>query len=84
MHIKTLVHKVFQKTGYDFLSYTPEHFPTLKRGYLIKSENLDLVLDVGANRGDYVLALRDSGYQGRVVSFEPLSKAFKVLQQRAA
>ena len=45
--------------------------------------DIDLVLDVGARVGDYGLWLRHNGYQGRIISFEPVSTSFATLQERA-
>ena len=47
------------------------------------SERIDLLLDVGANEGQYAVRMRRAGFAGRIVSFEPLSEAFAVLERRA-
>lgn len=47
----------------------------------LKKFGIDLVLDVGANRGQFVLEIRSGGYTGHVVSFEPLSDAHNRLLQ---
>lgn len=44
----------------------------------------DMVLDVGANIGQYASALRSSGYRDAIISCEPLSDAFAHLRRRAA
>jgi len=50
---------------------------------LLDYHKIDLVLDVGAAIGLYGENLRKRGYQGRIVSFEPMSISFATLAKRA-
>lgn len=43
---------------------------------------IDLVIDVGANVGQYAQSLRKDGYAGTIISIEPLPDAFTVLSRK--
>jgi FkbM family methyltransferase len=49
------------------------------RRQLIAQHQIELVVDVGANTGQYAHGLREGGYTGAIVSFEPLPTAFEQL-----
>jgi len=51
---------------------------------VLEKLNVDLVIDVGANAGQFGAGLRRLGYRGRILSFEPVTSTFERLQQRAA
>jgi FkbM family methyltransferase len=71
---------------FEFSVHTPgakDHL--LRRAALMHNRGIDLVLDVGANKGQFGCSLREEiGYRGRIVSFEPLSEAFAHLSRIAA
>ena len=56
----------------------------LRRAELIAEQAVDAVVDVGANEGLFAKRLRDDGFSGRIVSFEPLSTAFALLASASA
>ena len=39
----------------------------------LRAFDIDLVIDIGANEGQFANVLRAGGYLGRIVFFEPLS-----------
>jgi FkbM family methyltransferase len=51
---------------------------------LLELHRIDLVLDVGANRGQFAHLVRRLGYTGEIVSFEPLARYRDELSSAAA
>jgi FkbM family methyltransferase len=50
---------------------------------LLREKDVTVVLDVGASHGGFVDHLRGQGYEGRVISFEPLPGPYSTLARRA-
>jgi FkbM family methyltransferase len=51
---------------------------------LLKGQRIECVLDVGAHHGEFATVLRQHGYRGRIISFEPVREHFIQLSQRAS
>jgi FkbM family methyltransferase len=51
---------------------------------LLTQLDVDCVLDVGANRGQFASEVRGIGYSGPIISFEPIASEFNALKSRFA
>ena len=84
MSIKRKFRKLLWMMGCDISRFSPTHHPLARRIKLFESYKIDVVLDVGANIGQFATQMRkDLGYSGRIISFEPLSSAFQLLKINA-
>lgn len=87
--LKLGVHRLLRRLGLDLVRYPPSPGPAYarsveaRRNFWLEHHGVTLLLDVGANIGQYASLVRSRGYQGRIVSFEPLSIAFAELQKSA-
>jgi FkbM family methyltransferase len=85
VHDLTLrIRRAVNRLGLDLVPFRHTRHPIARRQALFSHHAIDLVLDVGGNVGQYGRFLRNVGYRGQIVSFEPLSEAFKALQQTAS
>lgn len=78
--IKSTVRKVSRAAGYEIVPIGAGFRRTQQR----LLQECDLVVDVGANVGQFAEKVRDLGYRGDVVSFEPGREAFRVLEWKAS
>ena len=75
--MKAFAKKVARRVGYDVRRAAPNVVD------FINSRNVDVVLDVGANVGQFGRELRERGYRGQIVSFEPVTPVFEELRKAA-
>lgn len=84
MSIKHKIRKFLWRIGYDVSRFNSVSHPIARRKALLKSYNIDLVLDIGANIGQFAEQMRsDVGYTGNIISFEPLSSEFELLKKKS-
>lgn len=55
-----------------------------RRIKLIEHHNIDVILDIGANIGQYGGEMRNLGFKGEMISFEPMKAAFGILKKNAS
>ncbi len=79
--MKSFLRNSLRKLGYDIITYPP--FMLKKKYRFLKDLEIELMLDIGANQGQYAEQLLSFGYNRRIISFEPTEGAFKKLQQKA-
>jgi FkbM family methyltransferase len=84
LEIPRWLHRRLWRLGVDVVGVAHWNHPVLRRMSMLADHRVDVVLDVGANTGQYGRELRDLGYSGRIVSFEPLASAFAALEEERA
>jgi FkbM family methyltransferase len=77
-----LLRRWARRLGYDLHRYSWWRDDRERRTRLMAAQRIDLVLDVGANTGQFRDDLRAAGYTGEIVSFEPLAAACAELRRR--
>jgi FkbM family methyltransferase len=77
--INARFHGFLKRRGIVIEQYNFDTSQELRLVRMLAANGVDLVLDVGANTGGYAAMLRGAGYQGRILSFEPLSGAHERL-----
>jgi FkbM family methyltransferase len=82
--VRAGIKQIAEARGIIIRRASPVTSPAARLGALTRHFGVDCVLDVGANQGQYGALLRKGGYRGRIISFEPLSRAHALLRERAS
>lgn len=85
--LRKIVKSSLRRFGYDVIPYPMPSWDlrqhSLRAGVseIIAKQRINCVIDVGANYGQYGDFLRQIGYKGRIVSFEPVTSSFERLTE---
>ncbi|MBS0363284.1 MAG: FkbM family methyltransferase [Proteobacteria bacterium] len=74
--IRKFIRRLLRARGLQLLK-----IPSL--GDFIHDRGCDLVIDVGANVGQFGESLRELGYRGKILSFEPINSCFATLVEKS-
>ena len=80
--MKKIIKNILKLFGKQLTQY-PDH-DINRRFKIMNILNINLLFDIGANDGEYSKTIRQYGYQGRIISFEPLKDAFTKLNISSA
>jgi len=79
--MKTYLNRFLKKINLELISY-PSH-DILRRMHLMKMLDINVLFDIGANIGQYATEIRNFGYMGKILSFEPINDVFEELKKNA-
>ena len=81
--MKEFLRSLFNKSGFDLVR--TKHFHGDYASHLknvINDKHVECVVDVGANAGQFGEFLRENGYNGHIVSFEPVQSVYASLEEK--
>lgn len=76
------IQKLLQQFNFQLKRYPDADIR--RRLQIIENQNINCILDIGANTGQYGVYMRNYGYPHKILSFEPLNTAFQSLKTSAA
>jgi len=75
--------RAFNSTlGIEIIKYPTDELN--RRIKLLQHHNIDVIIDIGANIGQYGGEMRALGFKGEIISFEPIKAAFEKLKKNSA
>jgi FkbM family methyltransferase len=84
MMLKELMKNLTRSLGYEIQAPPRAYAAEKTLAGLLSQEEINLVLDVGANYGQFADELWALGYTGRLISFEPMAVPHAHLRSKAA
>jgi FkbM family methyltransferase len=79
-----MLRALVRRFDYDLVRFDATSALSPHLTLLFQRLGINCVLDVGGHYGEYGRMLRDNGYTGRIVSFEPIAANFEALRSSAS
>jgi FkbM family methyltransferase len=79
--LKKSIKSLFNAVGFDLHRLSPSSSLSFRLLKTMNQFEVDLVFDIGGNVGQFASELRLLGYEGELISFEPLSLAHNILSK---
>lgn len=70
---------MLHRVGFELRRFSVEQSENARFISMLRTHNVNLIFDVGANAGQFGVLLRKIGFDGKIISFEPLSDAREIL-----
>ena len=83
MNIKNLKNIFLNSLGLELKYYNLNNSFNFRLKHFLDLKDIDCVLDVGANSGQFSKNLRRIGYKRQIISFEPILSAFNELKKNS-
>jgi FkbM family methyltransferase len=77
------IRKISRKCGIELMRHIPSNSAPAQIAKLLKDNRINVIFDIGANTGKFAKEIREYGFSGKIVSFEPLSSAHSLLTKFA-
>lgn len=74
-----LLRRTANRFGVDIHRHRPTESLPGRLSRMLEHHGVDTVLDIGANVGQFAQGMREAGFRGQLVSFEPLENAHEQL-----
>lgn len=82
--MKNTIKALIRRCGLEVVRFRPSESDAAQLARTLELTEVNVVFDVGANTGQFARGLRNAGYRGRIVSFEPLRSEHAKLAEMAS
>lgn len=82
--MKSIIRNCLNAIGFDIVRVKNQHASFSEHlSSIFTAKNIDCIIDVGANSGQFGLFIRELGFNGYIVSLEPIKSVYNILEATA-